>query len=178
MGATQSALFKHGFHSKSKNVESWALVWLDESNPVSTDAAQTLRGVINRLEIFQDTRTCKKYIKSLSKDDRLIVLVSQRCGPEIVPQIQSYRQVASIFVYIPTGRTENEEWIRKFSKVNKEKNIISHRSIDRSFVEGQRRFHQFGRVDLPDPPTNEMQSRGTAVDQYLHPEQPTRQIDQ
>ena len=110
----------HGGHSATKNLETWSLVWLDASigqRPEDVDAQQKLRSVVNQLQVFGDAHKCKKYIKSLSKDDRLIFIVSEQQGAAIVPRLHSYRQVISIYIFVPTGRVDNDDWMRKFAKV-------------------------------------------------------------
>ncbi|CAF1126603.1 unnamed protein product [Rotaria sp. Silwood1] len=99
-------------------LEIFCLIWLD-TNVNSKDIRKTeqkLRTVINRFKKFQDVEECKRYIEQRSQQDRLIVIVSGQLGRQIVPSINTLRQVISIYVYC-MDKQRNKEWADKFSKV-------------------------------------------------------------
>ncbi|CAF3897685.1 unnamed protein product [Rotaria sp. Silwood2] len=100
------------------HLEIFSIIWLD-NNIYNKDIRNTelkLRDIINRVVKFQDVQSCQKYIEEQSKKDRLVVIVSGRLGREIVPSINTVRQVVSIYVYC-MDKKSNKEWADKFSKV-------------------------------------------------------------
>ena len=110
--------------SKDVNFETASLLWLDASANKSKENLETahkLRSIIPHLQIFETTNDCEEYIRQSSTHDRLIIIVSGRLGQEILPQIHSYRQILSIYVYCMNKRA-NEEWAKHFTKI---KNVIN-----------------------------------------------------
>ncbi|CAF4935073.1 unnamed protein product, partial [Rotaria socialis] len=65
---------------------------------------------------FQDVKQCQKYIEERSKNDRLVMIVSDQFGREIVHSIHKLRQVISIYVYC-FDKVGNKQWFDKFAKV-------------------------------------------------------------
>ena len=96
-----------GVNSKSleisdHNLETFSIFWLDEQVNATEDNRRTqlkLREIINHLKTFDDQNQCHQKILSLSTQDRLVLIVSGRCGRQLVPQIHHLRQVSSIYVY-------------------------------------------------------------------------------
>ena len=105
---------------KDENLETYCLVWLDGSvndSEENIQAQQQLRTSINHLVTFEDDQQCLKYIKSVPKDDRIVLIVSGRLGQIIVPKIVQLRQITSIYVYC-MNKKANEQWAKQFNKVN------------------------------------------------------------
>ncbi|CAF1168611.1 unnamed protein product [Rotaria sordida] len=108
---------------QENNLESVYMIWLDaEVNQLqhNIDAQQQIQSIINHLKIFQNIQDCEKYINQISKDDRILLIVSGQLGQEIVPRIHHYRQIFSIYVYC-MNKAKNEEWAKHFHKVICEK---------------------------------------------------------
>ncbi|CAF1098951.1 unnamed protein product [Adineta ricciae] len=115
-----------------ENLETFSLAWLDEevdSTEENKQIQQQLQQIINHLKTFHDRQQCHDYITSLFPHDRLVLIVSSRCGQELVPQIHSLRQVSAIYVYFIDGQA-NEQWTKRFIKVQKVatqvKDLIDH----------------------------------------------------
>ncbi|CAF1053656.1 unnamed protein product [Adineta ricciae] len=115
-----------------ENLETFSLAWLDEevdSTEENKQTQQQLRQIINHLKTFHDKQQCHDYVTSLSSQDRLVLIVSGRCGQELVPQIHSLRQVSAIYVYSKDEQA-NEQWTKCFIKVQKvatqAKDLIDH----------------------------------------------------
>ena len=105
--------------TQTQNLETYSLIWLDtavHSSPENVDAQQQLRTSINHLRVFEDDHECEEYVRSVPKEDRIILIVSGQLGQKSVPRIHQLRQVFSIYVYC-RNKQENEEWTREFSKV-------------------------------------------------------------
>lgn len=106
---------------ENNNLETFSVVWFETSSNetrTSIDIQQHLRASINFLKIFQDSNECENHIRSTSKDDRIILIVNDHAGEELVSRIHQLRQVFSIYVY-SICEERKQQWIRKFSKVNK-----------------------------------------------------------
>jgi 2-phosphoglycerate kinase len=105
-------------NTDDRNLEIFSLIWLDENVNIksSRDTEQKLRSIINHLKKFEDVRQCQEYIEERSKKDRLILIVSDQLGEEIVPLIHNLRQMMSIYVYC-INKKSNEQWTWKFPKV-------------------------------------------------------------
>jgi len=113
-----------GVNSKSlqvsnDNLETFSIFWLDEQVDKTEENRNTqliLREIINHLKTFDDQQECYQRILSLSQEDRLILIVSGRCGRQLVPQIHHLRQVSSIYVYC-MDKKANELWTKDFTKI-------------------------------------------------------------
>jgi hypothetical protein len=101
------------------NLETFSLFWLDAQVNTTEDNRQTqqkLRQIINHLKTFDDQNQCHQHILSLSPQDRLVLIISGRCGRQLVPQIHQLRQLTSIYVYC-MDKKANEQWAKDFTKV-------------------------------------------------------------
>jgi plasmid stabilization system protein ParE len=108
------------------NPEIFSLIWLDatvNSNEENLNVQQQLRTLIHHLKAFDNVNECLQYIRSISKQNRIILIVSGRLGREIVPRIHRLRQISSIYVYC-MDKEKNEQWTQKFPKVKKLKIIF------------------------------------------------------
>jgi len=142
-----------GVNSKSleisnENLETFSIFWLDEQVNTTEDNRNTqlkLKEIINHLKTFDDQNECLQRILSLSTQDRLVLIVSGRCGRQLVPQIHHLRQVSSIYVYC-MDKKANEQWAKDFIKI---KSVIVQLK-DLLYVIKQ---DQKGRVKIEEPLT-------------------------
>ena len=105
--------------AETQNLETFFLLWLDasvNSSSENVDAQLQLRSSIHYLRTFEDGDECENYIRSVSKHDRVVLIVSGRLGATVVPRIHSLRQLASVYVYCK-DKKRNEEWANHFKKV-------------------------------------------------------------
>ena len=86
------------------------------SSEENIQAQQHLRTLINQLTTFDNDVVCEKYIHSLEKDDRIILIVSGQLGQELVPRIHHLPQISLIYVYC-IDKKHNEQWAKRFYKV-------------------------------------------------------------
>ena len=113
-----------GLNSKSSqifddNLETFSIFSLDAQVNAIEDNRLTqlkLREISNHLKTFDDQDECYQRILSLSPQDRLVLIVSGRCGRQLVPQIHHLRQVSSIYVYC-MDKKANELWTKDFTKI-------------------------------------------------------------
>ena len=124
VGQNRTYLTMAGVNSKSlqisnDNLETFSIFWLDAEVNTTEDNRNTqlkLREIINHLKTFDDLGECYQKILSLSTQDRLVLIVSGRCGRQLVPQIHHLRQVSSIYVYC-MDKKANEHWAKDFIKI-------------------------------------------------------------
>ena len=124
VGQNRTYITMAGVNSKSlqisnDNLETFSIFWLDEQVNKTEENRNTqliLREIINHLKTFDDQNQCHQRILSLSQEDRLVLIVSGRCGRQLVPQIHHLRQVSSIYVYC-MDKKANELWAKDFIKI-------------------------------------------------------------
>jgi hypothetical protein len=103
---------------KDINYETYSLIWLDASiNSEENLAAQKqLRSSINYLRKFDKLDECEKYIRSVSSNDRIVLIISGHFGQQLIPEIYHLRQVSSIYIYC-TDKEFHQRWSKKYPKV-------------------------------------------------------------
>jgi len=100
---------------KVENLDTFYLIWF--GNSINNEVQQQLRTLINYLLIFEDEQQCLQYIQSLSKDDRVILIVKGKLCQQIISHIVHLRQIISIYIYF-NDKKLNEQWTKNFKKVN------------------------------------------------------------
>lgn len=111
----------HKKKKKDNNLETFSLLWLDgevNTNEENKSAQRRLRTIINQLKTFQDSKACKKYIKSFTEQDRIILIVSGRLSKELIPEIHHLRQLSSVYIYC-WDKKAYKRWAKDFSKVRR-----------------------------------------------------------
>ena len=106
-------------HSNDSNLGTSSLVWLDakiNSTEENKTVQQTLRQIINRLKTFDNRKSCKRYILSISTQDRHALIISGQYGRQLVPQIHNLSELSSIYVYC-MDKKANEQWTKSFTNV-------------------------------------------------------------
>jgi len=102
-----------------ENLEIFSLIWLDLSRnniQENSDIQQQLRSIINYLKLFEDIDDCEQYIRSLSKDDRIVMVVNEKFALEITTRVHELRQITSIYIY-SKDITDDYQWINQYKKV-------------------------------------------------------------
>jgi plasmid stabilization system protein ParE len=101
------------------DAETSIVVWLNSeinSSEEKRKAQKQLRTIVKHLKTFEDRNKCEQYIRSISSQDRLVLIVNSQQGREIVPHIHGLRQVTSIYVH-GKDKKGNEQWTNHFTKV-------------------------------------------------------------
>lgn len=99
-----------------ENLEIFSLIWLDLSdNEIhkNFDFQQQLRTIINYLKLFEHIDDCEQYVQSLSKDDRIVMLVHEKLAKEILERIHELRQIVSIYIY----HTDDLQMMNEYKKI-------------------------------------------------------------
>jgi hypothetical protein len=114
---------------RDHNLEAFSLVWLHTSiDDIQTniDDQERLRASINHLKIFQDDQECEHYIRSMSTDDRVVLIVADQLGQKLIPRIHELRQLLLIYIYSMDEKAD-QQWANQFTKVNN--TCLSHHSV-------------------------------------------------
>jgi hypothetical protein len=106
-------------NGNENHLEIFDLIWLDTDGNIkdSRNTEQHLRSIINHFKKFQDVKECQEYIEQRSIQDRLVLIISDQLGKEMVPSIHKLRQVSSIYVNCQDKKS-NEQWAKRFTKVH------------------------------------------------------------
>ncbi|CAF2408453.1 unnamed protein product [Rotaria sp. Silwood2] len=97
-----------------ENLETFYLIWLGDS--MKNEVRQQLRTIINYLLIFEDEQQCLEYIRSLSKDDRVILVIKKKLSQQFIPQIAHFQQITSIYIH-SNDKNINEQSMKNLNKV-------------------------------------------------------------
>jgi hypothetical protein len=102
------------------NLETYCLIWLDPpvNSKENTNAQQKLRSVINNLQVFEDINQCEEFIRSVSSQDRLVLIISGDFGQQLIPNIHKFQQVYSIYIYCIKNEFY-QQWSEQYTKVIK-----------------------------------------------------------
>ncbi|CAF0719862.1 unnamed protein product [Rotaria sp. Silwood1] len=101
------------------NSHAYPLIWLDSLVNTSLkyiNGQKLIRSSIDHLKAFENVNKCEVYIRSISQDERIILIVSDKLAREIIPRIHELRQVSSIYIHC-LGKSTNEKWIKQYKKV-------------------------------------------------------------
>lgn len=121
MESNESSSRQSLLSSIGENLEIFSLIWLDLStNNIheNIDIQQQLRTIINYLKLFEDIDDCEQYIRSLTTDDRIVILINEKFALEFISRIHELRQIISIYIY-STDNNEDYQWIEQYKKVRK-----------------------------------------------------------
>ncbi|CAF1480119.1 unnamed protein product [Rotaria sp. Silwood1] len=104
---------------KYYNLETYSIIWLDRSvNDIKEyiDAQQRLRSSINYIRTFKNSDDCEQFIQSVPEQDRVILIVNNELGQELVPRIHLLRQVFAIYIYNHDNK-RGGQWAKEFKKI-------------------------------------------------------------
>jgi hypothetical protein len=102
-----------------ENLEIYSLIWLDNTPQKShkiVSILQQFRMSINYLKTYENEIECEEYIKQISKDEYVILIVNDKIGEKIISNIHNLPQIYSIYIYSSNKNTE-QPWINQFNKV-------------------------------------------------------------
>ena len=105
--------------SKDNNLETFTLVWLNVSIDdfqENIHVEQRLRALVNRLKIFHCMDDCERYVHSLSKEDRIVLIVSGHLTSKFISHLRQLRQICSVYFY-NTKQSHNGESIPEIFEV-------------------------------------------------------------
>ncbi|CAF4971693.1 unnamed protein product [Rotaria sp. Silwood1] len=111
---------------KDTNYETYSLIWLDASiySEETLDTQEKLRLSINYLRTFDKLDECEKYIRSVSSEDRIVLII-----------------ISSIYIYC--GNKEfHQQWGKQYSKIQGVYNQLNELINRIQFDQSGRRSHE------------------------------------
>ncbi|CAF1053394.1 unnamed protein product [Adineta ricciae] len=103
------------------NLELLTLIWLDylaDATQENREVQARLRTKINYLRTFDNCQDCEHYIRNVidDKQEKIVLIVSGRLGPDMTQRVHDLKQVVSIYVYC-LNKEANEQWAKKYKKI-------------------------------------------------------------
>ncbi|CAF1345547.1 unnamed protein product, partial [Didymodactylos carnosus] len=89
------------FRSCLINLEAITLMWYDPNIDKTEDTKNTmkdLREINDYIALHTDKQKCIDYIESI-RNEKVFLVTSERCASDILQQINSLRQVNSVFIF-------------------------------------------------------------------------------
>src|ERR1700722_1169711 len=119
MGQKTSKASTSSQQPRRRIIENFVVVWLD-SNINETDAdyqnsITQLRRIVNSIRTFTDVDQCVDFLTQI-KDEKAFMIVSGALGQQLVPIIQDFFQLDSIYVFCG-HKSKHEQWAKDFYKV-------------------------------------------------------------
>lgn len=109
----------------SKSLDKSGIIWLENSTTDAQDNLdihQQLREISSQVTTFGDSDECERYVRSLSKEDRVLLVASETLAPEILPRVNDVHQLTSIYIYSHKNSSA-EPWREQYPKVSEEQHI-------------------------------------------------------
>jgi hypothetical protein len=104
----------------NENIETFSLLWLDAEIRYNDEGLrarkQQLRAIINHLRTFKDENFYEQYIRHASTNDRLLLVITDQVGREVVPRVHHLQQVLSIYIHCK-DKICDDQWVASFFKV-------------------------------------------------------------
>ncbi|CAF3751291.1 unnamed protein product [Rotaria sordida] len=108
-----------------KNFEIFSLIWLDKDVNTNEDnwkIQQKLKESINFIKTFDDIKKCEQWIGrkiQQNAEEKIILIVSDSYGCEIVPRIYQLPQLVAIYIYCQVEMT-NKQWLENYKEKSDE----------------------------------------------------------
>ncbi|CAF0869022.1 unnamed protein product [Rotaria sp. Silwood1] len=102
----------------NNNFGIYSIVWLDASinSQNNIDTQKRIRSSIKYLEIYEKLDACKNYIYSVSSHHRVILIVSDYFGQQLIPEIHNLPQIFSIYILCKNEQCHHQ-WIQQYEKI-------------------------------------------------------------
>jgi hypothetical protein len=100
-------------------LQNFLLIWLDanfdESKEDFKKSIQCLRRIVASITTFTDAQECMDFLSAI-KEQKVFMIVSGALGREILPEIQDWPQLETVYVFCG-NQAVHEKWARTISKV-------------------------------------------------------------
>jgi hypothetical protein len=116
INATVASRFRH----LQLNIDQYQLIWVDKDVNATKDnlnIQKKLREIFSNLRVFDHVEEFEKYVKDIIWNEKVLLLISESYGRQIVPNVQNCTQVVAIYVYC-TNESVNREWSKPYDKVS------------------------------------------------------------
>ena len=110
---------KTSSQATNNDSDHFTLIWIDASvdeDEENLNAQKHLRSIFNNVQPFKDVNDGEGYIKIHLEQTQFILIVSGRCGEELVPRIHQYPSLLGIYVFC-MDQERNLQWAKNFPKV-------------------------------------------------------------
>ncbi|CAF4226340.1 unnamed protein product, partial [Rotaria sordida] len=99
-------------------VQNFLLIWLDanidESKKDFKYSLAQLRRIVTSIRTYTDAEECMQFMKEI-KEEKIFLIISGSLGQHIVPKIDGWTQLDSIYVYC-SNQSIHEQWAKTMSK--------------------------------------------------------------
>ncbi|CAF3969933.1 unnamed protein product, partial [Rotaria sp. Silwood1] len=100
-------------------LQNFLLIWLDanlnESREDFQKSIQCLRRVVASIRTFTDAELCVNFLREV-KEEKTFMIVSGSLGRRIIPDIQAWPQLDSVYVFCD-DKSVHEQWVKTTSKI-------------------------------------------------------------
>ncbi|CAF1429562.1 unnamed protein product [Adineta ricciae] len=128
------------FKNVTNDSESYTMIWLRKNFDIKNDnfeIQRKLKRVISYFKIFDDLDECIDYLSDLM-DEKVIFIIEDTIGCMIIPFINDFPQLKSIYIY-KVDKTIKEEWTKENKKI---KGVYEHFNDIITAVVIDRRRHE------------------------------------
>ena len=99
--------------------QDYRLIWVDgsfnESDSDCQNTVQQLRAIVNDVQVFTNSNACVDFLRGVS-EEKVLVIISDSLGKDLVPQIHSMSQVNTIYIFC-RNREWEQAWTEDWSKI-------------------------------------------------------------
>lgn len=102
-----------------ENIEYYRVVWLDSSlidNKNTKNLEEKLRSSINSIKIFLDENQFLNSIESITKNDKIILIINSKLAKDILSRIHQIEQIKFIY-FFALNIKKHQELTKLFYKV-------------------------------------------------------------
>jgi hypothetical protein len=103
----------------NENMQPIAFIYLNSHSYCmreNLEPGEQLRRHFYPLKIYYDDEECERYIRSVSKGNRIVLVATGSIGENIVPRIVQLRQISSIYIHC-LNIERHKLWSKQFTKV-------------------------------------------------------------
>ncbi|CAF3825387.1 unnamed protein product [Rotaria sp. Silwood1] len=106
-----------------KHLDIYTVVWLDNrikksKKIISPQQQQQLRTIINDIKIFENENDCEEYIKQMSEDEYIILIINDQIEEKFISYTHNLQQIFSIYIYSSNKINIDQQWINQYNKIN------------------------------------------------------------
>ncbi|CAF4453220.1 unnamed protein product [Rotaria sp. Silwood2] len=118
-GSNSSIIEKSLNHNE--NLDIYTVIWLDNrikksKKQISIQQQQQLRTIINYLKIFENENDCEEYIKQMSQDEYIILIINDQIEQKFISHVNNLQQIFSIYIYSQNNNID-EQLINQYDKI-------------------------------------------------------------
>ncbi|CAF3425686.1 unnamed protein product [Rotaria sp. Silwood2] len=100
-------------------LQNFLLIWLDanidETQEDFKKSIEHLRHVVRTIRTFTDAQECVTFLSKI-KEEKAFMIVSGSLGQQIIPDIQAWPQLDSVYV-LCDNKSVHEQWVKKIPKI-------------------------------------------------------------